>query len=54
MSCAGAMLLHISFLKIVAYRIEKQNSEEIILVSPYDMEELQTVVREQSKQKVEP
>lgn len=33
MSCAGAMLLHISFLKVVAYRVEKQNSEEIILVS---------------------
>lgn len=28
-----AVLLHISFLKIVAYRVEKLNSEEIILLS---------------------
>lgn len=33
MSCAGAVLLHISSIKIVAYRVEKQNSEEIVLVS---------------------
>lgn len=48
MSCAAAMLLHVSFLKIVAYRVEKQFRGDFFSV-PYDMEELQTVVREESK-----